>query len=755
MSLANNYAPDKTVGNGVTTVFTGNWDVIAEAYGVVALENVSTGVRVIQTLGVDYSLTFTTSGYTVTFLITPPPATEYVVISRDTSIDQAIPFRTSKGFQGANIEGSLDKITAQNQDQQDAIGRAITLQIGTSTTGLIFPEPVAETVVSFNAAGDQLEATVTVTEINNAAANAALTAADVVLTNADVVLTNADVVLTNADVVLTGLDVASTNADAVSTAADAVSTAADAVSTAADVISAAASVEAIGFKWEFDNTTAMADPTTTKFRMNNATPSSVSAIAIADTTADTGTPDVSAYVLAWDDSTSTANRGYLELKEIANPEKFAIFKINGASVDNVGWVQLAVSYVTGNSTFTNTNDVMVRFSATGDTSAAAGLGGAWADWKQQYDKEYGSVGGNVYAQGFGSYFDSVKIGTELYATIARNSNTSSRRYVDMYSENAQGNVQFGEKVGSTDALHGCTIAKASTDKYIAVFGEGTGTNIKAICGTVAFTSSWIATEGSYVTLNATNTSYGLKAVNIDTDKVLTAYQTLTSQTIEAVLMTASGTVITAGTPVVMSSGAIPNYYGIGLCKMTTSRAVVAYRNSSNKTSVALMGLSGTTITDLGELEVDSSAVQQRNQVCGRIDDNTVLVVYADHNTNYSLNYIIVDITSDVISVTASGTISTNTSQGNIQMELVDLGTGVFSLLAVGGGSSWQHHILTCTTSTLTLNTGGAVAPFMGVNGALVVASCYDSDNDEVAMFNVSTDSTQIGIALRKLRKELT
>jgi len=177
MSLSANYAPVKEIGNGVTTVFTGNWDVIAEAYGVVALENVSTGVRVIQTLGVDYSLTFTSSGFTVTFLITPPPNTEYVVISRDTSLDQAIPFRTSKGFQGANIEGSLDKITAQNQDQQDAIERSIKTAIASTTTDLIFPEPVADMVISFNAAGDQLEATVAKTDIAAASANAIAAAA--------------------------------------------------------------------------------------------------------------------------------------------------------------------------------------------------------------------------------------------------------------------------------------------------------------------------------------------------------------------------------------------------------------------------------------------------------------------------------------------------------------------------------------------------------------------------------------------------
>ena len=177
MSVSDNYLPVEEIGNGVTTVFTGNWNPISNAYCIVELVNVALGTRVVQTEGVDYSLTFNSSGYTVTFLITPPPATEYVVISRDVTRDQSIPFRTSKGFQGANVEGSLDKITAQNQDQQDAINRSIKLQVASTTTDLIFPEPVADTVVSFNSAGDQLEATVTVAEISNAEANATAAAA--------------------------------------------------------------------------------------------------------------------------------------------------------------------------------------------------------------------------------------------------------------------------------------------------------------------------------------------------------------------------------------------------------------------------------------------------------------------------------------------------------------------------------------------------------------------------------------------------
>ncbi|MGE3331986.1 MAG: hypothetical protein AB7J37_13730, partial [Candidatus Melainabacteria bacterium] len=68
-----------------------------------------------------------------------------------------------------------------------------------------------------------------------------------------------------------------------------------------DTEAAAAEVEAtvqlLAFRWNFDDSTAMADPGAGDFRLNNATLASVTAIALSDISADAGGPNVEPYIL--------------------------------------------------------------------------------------------------------------------------------------------------------------------------------------------------------------------------------------------------------------------------------------------------------------------------------------------------------------------------------------------------------------------------------------------------------------------------
>jgi len=123
-----------------------------------------------------------------------------------------------------------------------------------------------------------------------------------------------------------------------------------------------------GYPFLFDSSTSMADPGAGDFRLNNATLASVTAAAFDDLSAASGNPDVSAAVLTWDDSTSTV-RGYLTIKDAAAPQNFAVYAITGASTDNVGWTQLALTHVASAGSFTNGNQCTVEFSRTGDLGA--------------------------------------------------------------------------------------------------------------------------------------------------------------------------------------------------------------------------------------------------------------------------------------------------------------------------------------------------------------------------------------------------
>lgn len=96
-------------------------------------------------------------------------------------------------------------------------------------------------------------------------------------------------------------------------------------------------------KWLFETSTTMAAPATGGIRLNNATISSVTAIAINAQTADTGNPDQSDFIITWDDSTNTP-KGHIQLRE--EGASAAIFEVTGVT-DNTTWLQIAVTYVSG------------------------------------------------------------------------------------------------------------------------------------------------------------------------------------------------------------------------------------------------------------------------------------------------------------------------------------------------------------------------------------------------------------------------
>ena len=156
---------------------------------------------------------------------------------------------------------------------------------------------------------------------------------------------------------------ASTDASTASTKAD---------EAAASAVTAASEASATAPKYTFSTSTSMADPGSGILRYNDATVADVTAIAIDDLTADTGNPDVEAWLKTFDDSTSTI-KGWIRLVEPGTPANYAIFNVT-AIADNSGWVQLTVAHVDSNGTFGNTDSIRLFFSRTGDKGDTGSTG---------------------------------------------------------------------------------------------------------------------------------------------------------------------------------------------------------------------------------------------------------------------------------------------------------------------------------------------------------------------------------------------
>jgi hypothetical protein len=131
-----------------------------------------------------------------------------------------------------------------------------------------------------------------------------------------------------------------------------------------------------GMNWLFASSTTMADPSAGNLRLNNATLSSVTAIAVSYNSSDSGNPDVSAFVKKWDNSSTTAHRGFLIIRKASAPQNFVVYDITGATTDNTTWLQLTVTHIGSSGSFSASDSLSVAFERTGDAGAGSVSGQA-------------------------------------------------------------------------------------------------------------------------------------------------------------------------------------------------------------------------------------------------------------------------------------------------------------------------------------------------------------------------------------------
>lgn len=124
---------------------------------------------------------------------------------------------------------------------------------------------------------------------------------------------------------------------------------------------------AAGIHLTYSTTTTDSDPGSGVIRFNNSTLASATIAYIDDADADGG--DIEALVLSWDDSTTTSLRGTITMRKRTNPSVYAIWNITGASTDASGYSKLALTYVTGTGSFSDTDPIALHFTRTGNKGA--------------------------------------------------------------------------------------------------------------------------------------------------------------------------------------------------------------------------------------------------------------------------------------------------------------------------------------------------------------------------------------------------
>lgn len=373
MPVSVSYAPLSYSGNGVTTSFAVTWPFYSATLRVTKIA--STGVETVQTISTHYTVTggTDTDGLPATgsvTMLTAPASGEQIRIERVTPLTQTIDLTAGGDFNPKVVTSGLDKLTLISQEGGGGGFDGITgdvLQLDSSGAQDFWDGEGKPVRMSF------LE----VSEMS--APDTPASGYGRIYTKSDGALYHKNDAGTETSLT-DGATAAATSAAAAATSASNAATSAtnaatSATNAATSATAAAALASASSFKWALDTSTSMADPGSGEIRFNNASWASVTAIAIADNSADSGNPDVSAVVLTWDDSTNSTHRGNLTFRKLDAPEEFVTFSITGGSTDNTGWTQLAVTHVGGNPSWSAADELVAVFTRTGNAGAnGAGSG---------------------------------------------------------------------------------------------------------------------------------------------------------------------------------------------------------------------------------------------------------------------------------------------------------------------------------------------------------------------------------------------
>ena len=126
------------------------------------------------------------------------------------------------------------------------------------------------------------------------------------------------------------------------------------------------------FDYTFDTSIVDSDPGTGKVRFNNSNISSATSLYIDDT--DDGGTDVQAYLRTIDDSTSTI-KGHFKVSNKTDPNDFALFTISAAT-EATGYHKVTCAYVSGSTSFSASEDIVLTFARTGDKGDTGSTGSA-------------------------------------------------------------------------------------------------------------------------------------------------------------------------------------------------------------------------------------------------------------------------------------------------------------------------------------------------------------------------------------------
>jgi hypothetical protein len=392
-------------------------------------------------------------------------------------IEQTLDIGNTGRIFNESVEDALDYMTVLINQHEELFDRSIKLVEGSTLTDIFFPEGTsaanrATKVAAWDADGTALTLGTTIGEFRGDWVTATAYLERDTVKDTD----NGNIYYCNTAHTSTGSLPISSNADVAKW------------DLLVDTETAVDAASAVAFKYNFSDTTTMADPGASTLRLDNATIASVTNIAFDATSADNGAPDVSDFIASWSAGTNNTHEGYITIRKVGTPATFIVYSLTGAVVDNTGWLQTPVTFVDSSGTLTDADELYVSFSRSGNRGNDAGLDMLFEDTTTDTDQGAGKVWLNNATPASA---------TVLYMDDADSNGTDINSLVDSWDDSTnlpiRGTITLSKKSDvAVFAIYNVTgvVTSASTYSKIAVtYVTGAGSFTDADPANVTFVRS--------------------------------------------------------------------------------------------------------------------------------------------------------------------------------------------------------------------------------------------------------------------------
>lgn len=146
-------------GDGSTTAFDlgAGFIFFEETELRVIIRTDSTGAEELQTLTTDYTVTGGDGSTGTVTMVTAPASGETLVIRRVLPLTQGTDYENNSASDAENVETSFDKLTLMVQQLSEELDRSLKFAETSTAADIDYPDPEANKIPMWNAAGDALE----------------------------------------------------------------------------------------------------------------------------------------------------------------------------------------------------------------------------------------------------------------------------------------------------------------------------------------------------------------------------------------------------------------------------------------------------------------------------------------------------------------------------------------------------------------------------------------------------------------------